>query len=203
MKLDTSGTYYISVGVHRFLGEGTYRLSLRDLGTSDTSCGAAKLAGPVQISVADVSREESESTRTYLIFEVTLNRYADKEVRVSYATVDGTARAGQDYESQSGTLVFERRDRTKQIWGAGGVRRRRRGDRDADAAAVERRWRADQAGRSDRLHLRLLDQQIGFAIPRRTEGSWWLGNKLPGAFDFSCESVKRASCGANWPQIRQ
>ena len=116
VKLDTTGTYYISVGVHRFLGEGTYRLSLRDLGTSDTSCGAAKLAGPVQISVADVSREESESTRTYLIFEVTLNRAADKEVRVSYATVDGTARAGRDYESQSGTLVFERRDRTKQIW---------------------------------------------------------------------------------------
>ena len=116
VKLDTSGTYYISVGVHRFLGEGTYRLSVSDLGTSSTACGAAKLAGPVQISVADVSREESESTRTYLIFEVTLNRYADKEVRVSYATVDGTARAGQDYESQSGTLVFERRDRTKQIW---------------------------------------------------------------------------------------
>ena len=49
VKLDTTGTYYISVGIHRFLGEGTYRLSLSDLGTSATDCGAAKLAGPVQI----------------------------------------------------------------------------------------------------------------------------------------------------------
>ena len=119
VKLDTTATYYISVGIHRFMGEGTYRLSLSDLGTSSTSCGAAKVgatAGPLQISVADVSREESESTRTYLIFEVTLDRDADEEARVDYATVDGTAVAGQDYESQSGTLVFERRDRPKKIW---------------------------------------------------------------------------------------
>ena len=35
---------------------------------------------------------------------------------MNYATVNGTAVAGRDYEPQSGTLVFERRDRTKKIW---------------------------------------------------------------------------------------
>ena len=82
-------------------------------------CGAAKagaIAGPLEISVADFGRGELQNRRAYLIFDVTLDRNADGEVRVDYVTVDGTARAGQDYESQSGTLVFERRDRTKKIW---------------------------------------------------------------------------------------
>ena len=47
---------------------------------------------------------------------MTLNREANKEVRVDYVTVDGTAVAGRDYEPKSGTLVFGRRDLTKTIW---------------------------------------------------------------------------------------
>ena len=45
VKLDTTGTYFISVGYYRFDEKGTdnrYRLTLTDLGTTDTSCGAAK-----------------------------------------------------------------------------------------------------------------------------------------------------------------
>ena len=119
VKLDTSGTYYISVGIHRFLGEGTYRLSLSDLGTSSTACGAAKagaIAGPLEISVADASKREWPNPQAYLVFDVTLDRDADREVRVNYATVNGTAVAGQDYESQSGTLVFGTGEDSKRIW---------------------------------------------------------------------------------------
>ena len=47
---------------------------------------------------------------------MTLDREANKEVRVDYVTVDGTAVAGRDYEPKSGTLVFGRRDLTKTIW---------------------------------------------------------------------------------------
>ncbi len=47
---------------------------------------------------------------------MTPNREANKEVRVDYVTVDGTAVAGRDYEPKSGTLVFGRRDLTKTIW---------------------------------------------------------------------------------------
>ena len=119
VKLDTTGTYYISVGVHRFLGEGTYRLSVSDLGTSSNACGAAKagaIAGPLEISVADASKREWPDPQAYLVFDVTLDRDADEEVRVDYATVNGTAVAGQDYESQSGTLVFRTGEDSKRIW---------------------------------------------------------------------------------------
>ena len=47
---------------------------------------------------------------------LTLDRYADREVRVNYATVNGTAVAGQDYEAQSGTLVFRTGEDSKRIW---------------------------------------------------------------------------------------
>ena len=51
---------------------------------------------------------------------MTLNREANKEVRVDYVTVDGTAVAGRDYEPKSGTLVFGRRDLTKTVTIAAG-----------------------------------------------------------------------------------
>ena len=40
-------------------------------------------------------------------FVVALSRAVDRTVRVDYATVDGTARAGTDYEAAAGTLEFE------------------------------------------------------------------------------------------------
>ena len=88
---------------------------------------------------------------------MTLNREANKEVRVDYVTVDGTAVAGRDYEPKSGTLVFGRRDLTKTIWVPVEFDADVRGHRDYDAAAVEPTWRADRGRHGDRLHLRLLD----------------------------------------------
>ena len=119
VKLDTTGTYYIAAGLYRFENGGTFRMSLTDLGTTDTSCGAAKagaIAATLQISVADASKREWPNPQAYLVFDVTLDRDADEEVRVDYTTVDGTAVAGQDYESQSGTLVFGIGVDSKRIW---------------------------------------------------------------------------------------
>ena len=121
VKLDTTATYYISVGLHRFEGAGTYRLSLSDLGTSVTDCGAAKSGSldpppALQLSVADAGRREWPDPQAYLIFDVTLDRRADREVRVNYATEDGTAVAGLDYRATSGTLVFSEGESSKRIW---------------------------------------------------------------------------------------
>ena len=116
VKLDTTGTYYIAAGLYRFENGGTFRMTLTDLGTSDDSCGAAKPGGPMQISVADASMSEASAHRKYMSFIVTLDRRADKEVRVNYTTVNGTATAGQDYEATSGTLVFDERDQEKTIY---------------------------------------------------------------------------------------
>ena len=41
-----------------------------------------------------------------ILFRVTLDRAPSEPVTVSYATADGTALAGEDYEATSGTLTF-------------------------------------------------------------------------------------------------
>ena len=116
VKLDTTATYYIAAGLYRFENGGTFRMSLTDLGTTDTSCGAAKPGGPMQLSVADTDMRESSDRRKYMSFIVTLDRRADTEVRVDYTTVNGTAIAGQDYEATSGTLVFDEGEESKTVY---------------------------------------------------------------------------------------
>ena len=116
VKLDTTSTYYIAAGLYRFENGGTFRMSLTDLGTTDTSCGAAKPGGPMQLSVADTDMRESSDRRKYMSFIVTLDRRADTEVRVDYTTVNGTAIAGQDYEATSGTLVFDEGEESKTVY---------------------------------------------------------------------------------------
>ncbi|MXX35488.1 MAG: hypothetical protein F4Z50_12110, partial [Gemmatimonadetes bacterium] len=52
----------------------------------------------------------------HLGFEVKLSEKAEQEVRVDYATRDGTAKAGQDYRRRSGTLVFWEGQEFKRVW---------------------------------------------------------------------------------------
>ena len=59
---------------------------------------------PPALSVADA--RATEGVDGTLVFEVKLDRSASGEVTVSYATSDGTAAAGEDYEAASGTLEF-------------------------------------------------------------------------------------------------
>ena len=58
--------------------------------------------GPA-LSIADVSAAEHDGT---LNFRVSLSRAAGAAVSVQYATEDGTATAGTDYQATSGTLRF-------------------------------------------------------------------------------------------------
>jgi subtilisin family serine protease len=61
--------------------------------------------GPL-LSVADAQLVEGQSGTTYLQFTVTLSAAIAADVQVDYATSDGTARAGGDYQSAAGTLLF-------------------------------------------------------------------------------------------------
>ena len=47
------------------------------------------------------------------VFTVTLSEASTDEVTVAYATADGTAEAGTDYTSTSGTLTFSAGSRTR------------------------------------------------------------------------------------------
>ena len=69
--------------------------------------------GPPRISVADASVDEAEGVT--LDFEVSLNRAASATTSVDYATSNGTASAGIDYDATSGTLVFATGETRKTI----------------------------------------------------------------------------------------
>ncbi len=57
-------------------------------------------------SVADARMEEGDGGATDLDFTVTLSVAGDLEVTMAYATADGTASAGEDYQAASGKLMF-------------------------------------------------------------------------------------------------
>ena len=57
------------------------------------------------LSIASASG--TEGTDSSIAFTVTLDEAADDAVTVDYATADGTATAGSDYTSMSGTLTFD------------------------------------------------------------------------------------------------
>ena len=122
----TSGTYYISAN-GKGSQTGSYTVSVRRTsaaeeetvgegppgGTTETLPGPEEVTedgpppGPPiepELSVADAEAREGEDA--VLRFRVTLDRAAAVTVTVGYATVDGTAVAGEDYEGASGTLTF-------------------------------------------------------------------------------------------------
>ena len=65
---------------------------------------SATVLGPVGISIGDA--EVVEGAGAVLAFAVTLTRAATSSLTVDYSTSDGTATAGDDYTSTSGTLII-------------------------------------------------------------------------------------------------
>ena len=66
-------------------------------------------------ALSAVDAEATEGDDATLDFTVTLHPAAEAEVTVDYATQDGTATAGSDYTSTSGTLTFAAGDTTKTV----------------------------------------------------------------------------------------
>src|SRR4029079_11417863 len=70
--------------------------------------------GP-RLSGAAARAAEMLSGTTAAHFEVTLSGPADDTVTVDYATADGTAPAGSDYDATAGPLTFAPGDVTKTV----------------------------------------------------------------------------------------
>ncbi|MFO0958393.1 MAG: cellulose binding domain-containing protein [Isosphaeraceae bacterium] len=68
--------------------------------------GGPALPPPLTISVADAAVDEGNSGTTTLPFTVSLSAASRATVTVAYATSNGTAAAGSDYQATSGTLTF-------------------------------------------------------------------------------------------------
>jgi Calx-beta domain len=64
----------------------------------------ASAAGTVSIAIGDAT--VTEGVAFHLVFDVTLDGPAAQDVTVAYATVNGTAVGGQDFEAASGTVTF-------------------------------------------------------------------------------------------------
>src|SRR5258708_4107171 len=62
--------------------------------------------GTPSISIDDVSVAEGNSGSTLATFTARLTQPSASAVTVAYSTADGTAKAGSDYGSASGTLTF-------------------------------------------------------------------------------------------------
>lgn len=75
-------------------------------GTIRDDDAAVQPGGDPTVSIADVTVAEGDDGAPHVMFEVTLSAPVDHAVTVRYATRDGTAEAGSDYEAQSGTITF-------------------------------------------------------------------------------------------------
>ena len=91
------GTYYVSAGADRDQ-QGSYRLTV----TRATS----------SIRVSDTEAHEEDGV---LVFSVVLDEASAQPVTVRYATADGTAVVGVDYEPASGELEFARGETEKRV----------------------------------------------------------------------------------------
>jgi len=67
------------------------------------------------LSISDVSQAEGNSGTTAFIFTVTSSNSLNNDVNVNYATANGSATAGSDYQTTSGTLIIPAGQTSKTI----------------------------------------------------------------------------------------
>lgn len=68
--------------------------------------GLGTIKDKLSLSIDDVTLPEGDSSSTNAVFTVRLSDQSTETVRVDYATVDETTKAGEDYLGASGTLEF-------------------------------------------------------------------------------------------------
>jgi len=107
----TNGTGAVPNAIpHTYSASGTYHAKLTVTDSSNVSTPSTPLTvtvnPPPSISVANVSLPEGNSGATNFAFVVKLSAISTDDVKVDYATADGTATAGSDYTSESGTLTI-------------------------------------------------------------------------------------------------
>ena len=73
---------------------------------ADTVNVIVKVYDPPTLSIDSPSVAEGDGDSTSLTFTVNLSTWSHRRVTVAYATADGTANAGTDYEATSGELQF-------------------------------------------------------------------------------------------------
>jgi hypothetical protein len=111
-----TGTVTVNVtGDTRFEGSETVRLTLTNPIGASFAGAAASIVGTGTISnddakptlsISDVSIVEGNAGTTNMVFTVQLSAVSGVSTSVKFATSDGTATAGSDYVTKSGTLTI-------------------------------------------------------------------------------------------------
>jgi hypothetical protein len=68
-----------------------------------------------RLSISDVTKVEGHSGTTLFVFTITLSTASTSPVTVNFATANGTAKAGEDYNAQTGSVTFAAGQTTKTI----------------------------------------------------------------------------------------
>jgi uncharacterized repeat protein (TIGR01451 family) len=98
------------------LAEGEYQVKLDAVLPAKTPNLASQDLLLVRgVSIRDAKVQEGDGGTTPALFEVSLSSPSLVPVTVDYATADGTATAGSDYDAASGTLTFAPGETTKTI----------------------------------------------------------------------------------------
>jgi hypothetical protein len=84
-------------------------------GSSSGAAATGKAVKKPSVSISNAAVAEGNSGTAALVFRLRLSAPAQKPGSVRFTTADGTATAGSDYQSASGTVRFNRGDRTETI----------------------------------------------------------------------------------------
>ena len=116
----TGGASISSLVMADFNGDGRPDAAAANAGSDSVSVllnDGNWVVQPIQprITISDVSKAEGKKGNTSFTFTVNLSAAYDQPVTVSYRTVNGTATAGSDYTSTSGTVTFAPSQTTRTI----------------------------------------------------------------------------------------
>ena len=80
-----------------------------------TACGGGEEETPAEFRFSNDQTAFENEANAIFSFDVRIDEAKTNEVRVQYATADGTAIAGEDYTAVEGTLVFAPGETKKSI----------------------------------------------------------------------------------------
>lgn len=105
---DTASPYQVFWN-SALLANGTYTFTAKATDTAGNTAFSstnASINNPSSLTINDVSKSEGNSGLTAYNFTVKLSPARNQAVSVKYATANGSAQAGSDYNASSGTLNF-------------------------------------------------------------------------------------------------
>lgn len=117
-----TGTNPASLASGDFNGDGWLDLATANYGGSSVSVllndGAWPPTDAPTVSISDATVTEGNTGTVYVTFTVTLSAAYGQTVTANYSTANGSATAGSDYQSTSGTLTFAPGETSKTITAA-------------------------------------------------------------------------------------